>query len=135
MTEDAALAMGRAAAERRMRETVTLTEGADGGFDWSTGNSTPAAGDAVYSGPARVRAAPSARGEEADAGEANVTLREYVVSLPWSTEAPVDRVRPGAVFTVDTSPDARLVGLKLWVTGVEYGSAATAWRIIAEDRS
>lgn len=131
---DALLAAGRAAAAELNREQITLHASADDGFDWGTGGTTPAAGTALYSGPARVK--PVARlGKEVDAGERNVTLRQYVVSVPWSTPAPPQRVAPGAVIDVTSSPDGRLVGLRLWVTGVEYSSTATAWRISAEDRS
>lgn len=131
---DAALAAGRAAALELQRETVTLYRPGEGAFDWSTGTTAPASATAIYSGQARVKPAAQV-GEEAEAGEQNVTLRDYVVSLPWSTPPPASRPRPGDVIDVSASPDARMVGLRLWVTGVQYSSTATAWRISAEDRS
>lgn len=132
---DAALAAGRAAAEELMREQVSLSLPGDDEFDWESGSSTPSTAASFYAGRARVKPVARSRGEEVNAGEANVTLREYVVSLPWSTPSPAERIVPGVVLDVTSSPDARLVGLRLWVTGVEYGSTSTAWRITAEDRS
>lgn len=131
---DAALTAGRAAALELMRETVSLYRPGEGAFDWSTGTTAPASATAIYSGKARVKPGAQSRGEESEAGEQNVTLRDYVVSLPWST-VPGVRPRPGDVLDVSASPDARMVGLRLWVTGVQYSSTATAWRISAEDRS
>ncbi|WP_431999328.1 DUF6093 family protein [Streptomyces sioyaensis] len=131
---NALLAAGRAAAAGLMRETVTIRAAAAGGFDWESGTETPGTGAVLYTGPARVKPA-AQMGREVDAGERNVTLRQYVVSVPWVSPALSERVVPGATVDVDASPDGRLVGLRLWVTGVEYGSTATAWRISAEDRS
>ncbi|MFG2826111.1 DUF6093 family protein [Streptomyces sp. NPDC048434] len=131
---DALLAAGRAAAAELMREQITLRASVDDGFDWGTGTTTPGTGTVLYSGLARVK--PVARlGKEVDAGERNVTLRQYTISVPWDSPAPPERVVPGVLVDVDASRDARLVGLRLWVTGVEYGSTSTAWRISAEDRS
>lgn len=130
---DAALAAGRAAALELQRETVTLYRPGEGAFDWSTGTTAPASATAIYSGQARVKPAAQV-GEEAEAGEQNVTLRDYIVSLPWST-VPSARPKPGDVLDVSASPDARMVGLRLWVTGVQYSSTATVWRISVEDRS
>jgi hypothetical protein len=131
---DAVLAAGRLAALELQRETVTLYRPGDDGFDWDTGTDTPAAATVLYSGPARVKPAAQSRGEEIDAGEANVTLREYTVSLPWDTTV-AQLPAVGDLMDVLASPDARMVGLRLWVTGLQYSSTATAWRITAEDRS
>ncbi|MGA5635077.1 DUF6093 family protein [Streptomyces lydicamycinicus] len=132
---DALLAAGRAAAEPLFREAITVRASAEAGFDWDSGAETPGIGEVLYTGRARVKPVARSRGEEVDAGEQNTTLREYTISVPWDSPAPPGRVVPGATVDVDASPDGRLVGLRLWVTGVEYGSTATAWRISAEDRS
>ncbi|MET9467788.1 DUF6093 family protein [Streptomyces sp. NPDC006544] len=131
---EAALAAGRLAALELQRETITLYRPGDDGFDWGSGTDTPGPATAIYSGPARVKPAAQSRGEEVDAGEQNVTLREYTVSVPWDT---VVSTQPavGDLMDVTASPDARMVGLRLWVTGVQYSSTATAWRITGEDRS
>lgn len=131
---EAALAAGRLAALEMQRETIALYRPGDDGFDWGTGTDSPAAAMVIYSGPARVKPAAQSRGEEVDAGEVNVTLREYTVSVPWATE--VDNLPAvGDLIDVTASPDARMVGLRLWVTGIQYSSTATAWRITGEDRS
>lgn len=130
---DAALAAGRAAALELMRETVSLYRPGDSNFDWSTGADVPDPSTAIYTGVARVKPAAQV-GEESNVGERNVTLRDYVASMPWST-VPGVRPKPGDVIDVSASPDARMVGLRLWVTGVQYSSTATAWRLSAEDRS
>ncbi|MFD5509022.1 DUF6093 family protein [Streptomyces sp. NPDC127051] len=131
---EAALAAGRLAALELQRETITLYRPGDDGFDWNTGTDTPAAATIIYSGPARVKPAAQSRGEEVDAGETNVTLLEYTVSLPWDTTV-AHLPAVGDLMDVSASPDARMVGLRLWVTGLQYSSTATAWRITAEDRS
>lgn len=131
---EAALAAGRLAALELQRETITLYRPGADGFDWNTGTDSPAAATVIYSGPARVKASAQSRGQEVDAGEVNVTLREYTVSVPWDT---VVSTHPavGDLIDVTASPDARMAGLRLWVTGTQYSSTATAWRITAEDRS
>ncbi|MFH8752940.1 DUF6093 family protein [Streptomyces rimosus] len=131
---EALLAAGRAAATRLARETVALYRPGAGDFDWSTGVTTPAPSAALYSGPARVKPL-TAEGREVNAGEQPLTLSRFTVSLPWTAPVPSVRPRPGDVVDVLASPDARMVGLRLWVTGAEYSSTATAWRISAEDRS
>lgn len=129
------LARGRAAAQDLQQETIRLYRPGEDGFDWDSGTDTPDPDTALYAGMARVKAAAQSRGEEVNAGEQNVTLREYVISLPWDTAPPETRPRPGDVIDVDASPDARMIGLRLWVTGVGYGATTTAWRLSAEDRS
>ena len=134
---EAALAAGRAAAEELMRETITITRPGVPVFDWDTGTETPGPVTTIYptAGAGRARVKPEkSEGREAEAGEQLVVLRRFTVSLPWSAPMPV-RPKPGDVGDVSTSPDARMVGLRLWVTGVEYSSTATAWRISMEDRS
>ncbi|MBB4985032.1 DUF6093 family protein [Streptomyces nymphaeiformis] len=131
---EAALAAGRAAAAGLQRETVTLYRPGVPAFDWDTGTDGSATPLALYTGSARVKPVARSRGEEIEAGEANVTLREYAVSLPWATETS-ERPAVGDLIEVTASPNARMVGLRLWVTGVEFSSTATAWRISAEDRS
>ena len=131
---EAALAAGRSAALELQRETISLYRPGAGSFDWGTGTDVPGAATVLYSGPARVKPTTQSRGEEVNAGEVNTTLREYTVSLPWHT---VTGQRPavGDVMDVTASPDERMVGLRLWVTGTQFSSTATAWRITGEDRS
>jgi hypothetical protein len=133
---EAALAAGRAEAEALMRDTITVYRPAPDVFDRATGNTIPGTAVTFYTGKARVKPDQLAD-SEVQAGEQEVTLRQYKVTLPFSTALPAsgERPRPGDVVDVTASPDPRLGGLRLWVTGVQYSGTATAWRIIAEDRS
>ncbi|MEU9405038.1 DUF6093 family protein [Streptomyces sp. NPDC048281] len=136
MSVDGALAAGRSAAEARMRDTVRLYEQADDSFDRTTGTATPGIQTTLYTGKARVKTVAQASGEDVQAADREVRLLEYEVSLPWSTSlAPGKRVLPGMRIEVTASPDARMAGLILWVTGAQFGDQATAWRITTEDRS
>lgn len=119
-----------------MRDTVRLYTQADDVFDRTTGNTVAGAQATLYAGKARVKAIAASTGQETEAGEREVVLREYEVSLPWA--APLTggtRVLPGARLQVTGSLDARMVGLVLWVTGATFSDQATAWRIRTEDRS
>jgi hypothetical protein len=131
---EAVLAAGRLAALELQRETIVLYRPGSDGFDPVIGTDTPGPATTLYSGPARVKPSAQSRGEEVNAGEVNTTLREYTVSLPWDT-VPAQPPAVGDLIDVSASPDARMVGLRLWVTGVSFSSTATAWRIMAEDRS
>lgn len=131
---EAALAAGRRAALELQRETVTISHAGGDGFSWESGTDNPPPPAVLYTGPARVKPSTQSRGEEVEAGGQNVTLREYTVSLPWDTPAS-DLPAVGDTIDVTASPDARMVGLRLWVTSEGFSSTATAWRIFAEDRS
>lgn len=136
MNVDGALAGGRAAAEARMRDTVRLyTQGPDV-FDRTTGTTVPGPQTTLYAGKARIKTIAAATGQDTEAGEREIVLREYEVSLPWSTPLPPGtRILPGARIEVTASPDARMTGLVLWVTGASFSDQSTAWRIRVEDRS
>jgi hypothetical protein len=134
---DEALAAGRAAAEELMRDTITLYRPGPDVFDRETGQTIPGAPAVTfYSGKARVKAEQVTE-SEVQAGEQEVVLRRYTVTLPYSTRLPSsgERPAPGDVVEVSASLDQRLVGLRLRVTGVQYSGTATAWRISVEDRS
>jgi hypothetical protein len=134
---DEALTAGRAAAEELMRDTITLYRPGPDVFDRETGQSIPGAPAVIfYAGKARVKAERVTE-SEVQAGEQEVVLRQYTVTVPYSTPLPSssERPAPGDVVQVTASLDQRLVGLRLWVTGVQYSGTATAWRISVEDRS
>lgn len=136
MNLDGVLDAGRAAARARMRDTVRLYGQAPDTFDRTSGTTVPGAQTTLYEGIARVKPVAQASGEDTQAGEREVRLLEYEVSLPWDTPLPAGaRVLPGMRLEVTSSRDARMVGLVLWVTGAQYGDQATAWRITTEDRS
>ena len=133
---DATLAAGRREAEARMRDMVRLYEQAPDTFNRSTGSTVPGAQTTLYAGKARVKAIAQSTGQEAEAGERELVLREYEVSLPWATALQDGaRVLPGMRVEVTASPDARMTGLVLWVTGAAFSDQSTAWRIRVEDRS
>lgn len=134
-TLEDALAAGRAAAAELMRETGTLFRPGEAVFDRDTGQMVPGPPAVTfYEGPARVKAAPTVP-EDVQAGEQEVALLAYRISLPFDTELPSgERPEPGDVFDVAASPDPRMAGLRLWVTGIQYSGTATAWRLTAEDR-
>ncbi|NUS29814.1 MAG: hypothetical protein HOV92_37125 [Streptomyces sp.] len=136
MNIDAALTAGRAAAEARMRDTVRLYSQADDVFDRASGTTVPGAKTTLYEGKARVKPIAQASGEDTQAAEREVRLLEYEVSVPWGSPLPSGvRVLPGMQIEVLASPDTRMVGQILWVTGAHFGDQATAWRITTEDRS
>jgi len=119
-----------------MRDTVQLYEQADDVFDRDTGTTVPGAKTVLYEGPARIKPVAQASGEDVQAGDREVRLLEYRVSLPWDAPLPDGtRVLPGMQVSVLASLDPRMVGLVLWVTGAQFGDQTTAWRIITEDRS
>ena len=135
MNGDAVLAAGRAAAKARMRDTVRLVRPGPSVFDRETGEDVPGPPLVLYDGIGRVRAQQAAS-EDVQAGEHEVVLRHYIVSLPWAAVLPAgEQLLPGDQVEVIASQDARLTGRTLWVTDSEMGDQATAWRITAEDRS
>lgn len=135
MNLDSVLAAGRAAAEARMRDTVRVYTQDPDHFDRDSGTTVPGEKHTLYEGMARVKPV-SQTVEDAQAGEREVRLREYEVSLPAAVELPAGtRVLPGTRIEVLSSRDPRMPGLILWVTGAQYGDQVTAWRINAEDRS
>ncbi|NUP23608.1 MAG: hypothetical protein HOZ81_47640 [Streptomyces sp.] len=133
---DAALAAGRAEAETRMREQVRLyRQGADV-FDRVTGQTLPGPKTVFYEGKARVKGVAQSTGEDAQAGEREVALREYEVGFPWATALPSGaRLLAGDRIEVVASGDPRMAGLILWVVGAVFSEQSTAWRVRAEDRS
>ncbi|MFF4489419.1 DUF6093 family protein [Streptomyces sp. NPDC001544] len=133
---DTVLAAGRRAAEARMRETVRLYSQAADSFDRASGQTVPGAKADLYTGKARVKAIAASTGQETEAGEREIVLREYEVQLPWATTLPSGtRVLAGMRIEVTASPDPRMVGLILWVTGASFSDQSTVWRIRTEDRS
>jgi hypothetical protein len=133
---DVTLAAGRAEAEARMREQVRVyRQGADV-FDRATGQTLPGPQTVFYTGKARVKGIAASTGEDTEAGEREVVLREYEIGLPWATTLPPGvRLLPGDRVEVLTSGDPRMAGLILWVTGSVFSEQSTAWRIRTEDRS
>ncbi|MFE5771441.1 DUF6093 family protein [Streptomyces sp. NPDC056485] len=135
MSITSAATAGRRAAEARMRDTVRLYRQAADIFDRVSGETVPGPQSTLYTGRARVKAAPAVP-EDTEAGEREVTRRRYGVDLPWATRLPGGgRILPGDRIEVTATADARMLGLALWVLDAEYGDQTTAWRISTEDRA
>lgn len=120
-----------------MLDTITLYRPGPDIFDRTTGTTVPGPPAVTfYTGSARVKPAQLAAAE-VQAGEQELSLRQYRITVPFATTLPDsgERPRPGDVVDVSASPDPRLAGLRLWVKSVQYSATATAWRIITEERS
>ncbi|MFD6474384.1 DUF6093 family protein [Streptomyces anulatus] len=130
------LARGRWAAEARMLDTVRVFTQGEDVFDRDTGVTVPGPVTILYEGHGRVKPVSQSTGEETQAGEREVVLREVEVALPWATVLPAGtRVLPGTRVKVLASEDPRMAGLVLWVTSSQFSAQVTAWRISTEDRS
>lgn len=133
---DAALAAGRREHEAIMLDTVRIWRPGPVVFDQATGSDTTGDPVELYAGKARVKPFGRSAASGVQAGEHEVVLREYVVSVPFAAVLPTGQlVRPGDQVQVTASADARLTGRTLWVTAMQLNAQATAWRINAEDRS
>jgi hypothetical protein len=133
---EAVLAAGRREHEAIMLDMVRIWRPGPAVFDRSTGTETPGTPVELYSGKARVKPFGRAASTDVEAGEREVVLREYVVSMPSSALLPSGQsVLPGDRVEVTASADLRLLGRTLWVTASQLNAQATAWRINAEDRS
>lgn len=122
---------GRAFAEALMTSTCTLRQ-PDGEWvtDPATGEASQTAGATVYSGKCRVRPA-GRESQPTDAGGAEVFTFDYVVSIPFA----VAGAREGQIVTVDSSPDAALVGTVVQVQKVDRGDHITARRLSCNEVS
>lgn len=119
-----AVAAGRAAAERLMVDTCTITRPGVASLNETTGVVTRTS-TTVYSGACRVK--PDAAPGESQSGEREVVTRRFIVSIPI-TETGVD---VDDVVTVTASDlDPALVGVELVVGGVVTGSHVTARRLV-----
>ncbi|MFJ2631062.1 DUF6093 family protein [Streptomyces sp. NPDC087422] len=135
----AVLARARNAHEGLMKaagDTIRIHRPGPPVFDQATGGETPGADLVLYEGIARVKPLQATQGTEVQSGEAELRLRDYEVAVPWATTVPPGEViRPGDEVLLLAAADPRLaVGAVLYVTGRQFGSLATAWRIYAEDR-
>lgn len=134
----ALLAQARAAHEDLMAasgDMIRIHRPGPATFDQATGGETPGADLVLYEGTARVKPTGLVKGTEVQSGEHEIRLRDYEVALPWaSTVPPGEVIRPGDELLVLAAADPRMAGAVLHVTGRQFSSLATAWRIYAEDR-
>jgi hypothetical protein len=131
---------GRAMTEELMPDRVRLYRPGPDEFDRETGGIAPGPPLGVFygaepsGGPARVRAAQIAA-NQVQSGETELQLRQYLVKLPFGTVLPAgERPEPGDRLDVLATADPRMAGLRLWVVSMQYGSTASAYKIVAETR-
>ena len=127
MSVASVLARGRVAAERLMTDTCTITRPGVRTWDAASGTYTQTSAT-VYTGKCRVRVL-TPGDETAQAGEEQVSLWRYVVSVPLTVDP-----RLNDEVALDTSADATLVGRVLRVRQVTRGSQITARRMVCEER-
>lgn len=132
------LAEARAAHEDLMAaagDVIRIHRPAQPVFDQATGGTTPGTDLVLYEGTARVKPTGLVKGTEVQSGEAELRLRDYEIAVPWSATVPPGQViRPGDEVLVTAAADPRLTDTVLHITGRQFSSLATAWRIYAEDR-
>lgn len=123
------LGMGRAQAEARMTETVTITGESSFSTNATTLAVTTTAGSSHYSGAARVRQVTSYASDAESAGQFPATQR-LEVHIPVGSGS---TVATGDLVLVSASAaDASLVGRKYRVQGVPDGGQVTARRFPVE---
>jgi hypothetical protein len=122
------LLRGRARHQLLMLDTVTIVRPDPTARAYDPVTQTyGAASTAVYTGPCRVV---TWRGNEEDAAETEVAVIRYRLDLPLTASAPIVRRRDVATVTASFNPV--LVGLVLTITEPEYGTTATALRLVGE---
>jgi S1-C subfamily serine protease len=114
----------RAEAEARMVSTCTIGEPGDPVTDPETGEVTHPLVDVTYSGICRVRPA-TLQAQSRQMGGAEAFVSDVLVSLP----ATATGIRKGMLVTVDSSPDADLVGLRAEIQDAGRGDSLTARRM------
>lgn len=128
MSVEGVLAAGRTAALMLMRDTCTVDR-KDGApvLNEETGQYEQT-WETVYTGVCRVK--PRTQ-READWGEREVALGQYVAVLPWDAAPEIQR---GDRLTVTASDDVWLIGRHLEVLAVALAGTATARRLLVEDK-
>jgi hypothetical protein len=131
MTAQVTAEEGQALAESLMVDSCTITRrGGDPVFDDTTGTYTPATPTTVYTGVCKVRPSNLSGNTTAQAGEREVSLWPFSVSIPVAEDADLDDV-----VTVTASLDPSLVGRTLRVRSVARGTYLTARRLDCEEVS
>lgn len=118
----------RAEAEAMMTSTCTIrVPGTEDTTDDDTGEVTRTPGATVYSGRCRIRPASGPGGDSAEreAGGAQLFVYDYLISVPFVVATVRERHR----VTIDSSPDASLVGAEVEVQQIDRGDHLTARRL------
>jgi hypothetical protein len=128
----AAAERGRRLAESLMSSVCTIRARATGEptTDPVSGQVTVPLGAVVYSGPCRVRPT-GTQARTVDAGAAELSTFDYLVSVPFSVTA----VMEGHRLTITASPDPALVGVEVEVQKVDRGEHITARRLSCNEVS
>ena len=126
MSVAAALARGRAAAERLMVDTCMIRR-RTGETTGSGGVVTPTYSP-VYSGKCRMQQPTATAGVE-DVGEASLLMVRFELQLPMS----VTGVQADDEVRITASVDADLVGRDFLVRGLAHKTHATARRLQVEE--
>jgi len=126
MTVAGHLARGRARHQLLMLDTCVITRP-------GTKTYNPATQDydiptvTVYTGPCRIVVW---RGNEEQAGEAEVNVFRYRLDLPFANTTPVIQRRDTATITASVNP--WMVGKVMTITEPEIDTTATALQVIGE---
>lgn len=119
-----------------MTDSCTIREPSTVAYNPGTRLNDETPGQVVYAGKCRTKAG-STGDRESDAGEAQVSTWDVVVSIPFAAthEGQPARVAPGYLVTIDAvgdGGDATLVGQRVTVRQVPQGTHLTARRLGCE---
>lgn len=129
---DGALASGRAAHQALMVDGCRIFRPGEPVLDRATSELIPGPDTDLYTGACRLKSQRMPR--PAEAGEELQMLARYELALPFAATLPTGQeLRVGDQVSMTASADARLVGQRLTVMAVDFGSTATAWRLTVQD--
>lgn len=128
---EAALAAARADYTRILRDRADVRRKTGETFDAGTGSYTATHTTVASSAACRIKPLSPLAGSEVQAGEREVVLRKYELTLAHETASEIDI--DDEVIPI-SSDDTWVVGRPLAVITVEYGSDRAARRLIVEDR-
>lgn len=128
MTVQATAEAGRRLIESLMTSTCTIRARSTGTTtDPDTGEVVAALGEVIYAGKCRVRPQASRGAGDFGTPGAEAFRVDHVVSVPFSATG----IRAGHRVTIDSSPDADLVGLEVEVQPVRFGGDHISARRLA----
>lgn len=128
MTANRVALRGRAAAERLMTDTCTVTRTtSEPALNQATGTITDPTTLTVYAGKCRLK--PATRLDQpVQVGETMVAKWRWTVSVPFGTP-----VELNDVITVNASQDPVMVGKQIRVRSTDRGTHITAHRLHGEE--
>lgn len=131
MTVESVVAAGRQATDRLLIDTCTIVRpgAAEATLDEATGALVPPATTPVYAGVCRLRQRAGGATGDVDAGEQQISLRDYLLEIPWDSTPP----EVNDLASVTVSDDAHLAGRELRITQVHHSSTLLVRRMTVED--